>query len=62
MWVTDSGTGRLYRLAGSRRRWNATVDTESFLFRGRDVLLLHDGVSFWILPSGHQKAVRVRFG
>ena len=61
MWVTDSGTGRLYRLAGSRRRWNATVDAESFMYRGRDVLLLHDGTSFWIVPDGRNLAIRIRF-
>ena len=61
MWVTDSGSGRLYRLAGSRRRWNATVDAESFMFRGRDVLLLHDGKSFWIVPDGQNLAIRIRF-
>ena len=61
MWVTDSGTGRLYRLAGSRRNWNATVDAESFMYRGRDVLLLHDGKSFWIVPDGQRLAIRIRF-
>ena len=61
MWVTDSGTGRLYRLAGSRRSWNATVDEESFMYRGRDVLLLHDGNSFWIVADGQKQAIRVRF-
>ncbi|MBU8870609.1 MAG: hypothetical protein KOO60_07085 [Gemmatimonadales bacterium] len=61
MWVTDSGTGRLYRLAGSRRHWNATADAESFMFRGRDVLLLHDGRSFWIVPDGQNSAIQIRF-
>lgn len=61
MWVTDSGTGRLYRLAGSRRLWNATVTAESFMYRDRDVLLLHDGKSFWIVPDGGNIAIRNRF-
>ena len=61
MWVTDSGTGRLYRMAGARRRWNATVDAESFMYRGHDVLLLHDGKSFWMVPDGHNLAIRIRF-
>jgi outer membrane protein assembly factor BamB len=61
MWVTDSGTGRLYRLSGMRRRWSATVDLQSFLLRGRDVLLLHDGTSLWYLPVGDPQAVRVAF-
>ncbi len=60
MWLTDSGTGRLYRLAGSRRRWNATVDSESFMYRGVDVLLLHDGESFWMVPDGANYAIRIR--
>lgn len=59
LWVTDSGTGRLYRLSGSRYHWSATADLESFLMRGRDVLLLHDGTSFWYLPVGDERAVRV---
>lgn len=61
MWLTDSGTGRLYRLAGSRRQWNATADAESFMYRGTDVLLLHDGESFWIIPDGSHQALRIRF-
>ena len=61
LWLTDSGTGRLYRLVGSRRVWNATADTASFQFRGRDVLLLHDGRSLWYLPGGETQAVRVAF-
>lgn len=61
MWLTDSGTGRLYRLAGSRRRWNATADAESFMYRGTDVLLLHNGESFWIVPDGSREAIRIRF-
>ena len=61
MWVTDSGTGRLYRLSGARRNWTATVDTESFLFRGRDVHLLHDGSSFWYVLPNERVAVELRF-
>lgn len=61
MWVTDSGTGRMYRLAGSRRAWDATIDAESFLFRGRDVRLLHDGDSFWYVPAGVPRAYKIRF-
>ena len=61
MWVTDSGTGRLYRLSGMRHRWSATADLQSFLLRGRDVLLLHDGTSLWYLPVGDPQAVRVEF-
>jgi streptogramin lyase len=61
MWVTDSGTGRLYRLTGSRGRWTATVSIESFFFRGTDVLLLHDGISLWVLPDERPAAIRVRF-
>lgn len=61
MWLTDSGTGRLYRLAGSRRSWNATADAESFMYRGIDVLLLHDGESFWMVPDGVNHAIRIRF-
>jgi hypothetical protein len=60
MWVTDTATGRLYRLAGARLRWTGTVDTVSFLHRGEDVVLLHDGVWLWyVLPDADQ-AVRVR--
>ena len=61
MWVTDSGTGLLYRLSGSRRNWSATVDTESFLFRGEDVLLLHDGGTFWYVIPGQRVGVELRF-
>jgi len=61
MWVTDSGTGQMYRLSGSRRGWTATVDTESFLFRGTDVLLLHDGGTFWYVVPGERIAVHVQF-
>lgn len=61
MWVTDSGTGRMYRLSGSRRQWSATVDTESFLFRGEDILLLNDGRSFWYVLPAERIAVALRF-
>jgi len=61
MWLTDAGTGRLYRLVGSRLRWNGTVDAMSFLFRGKDVLLWHDGRSLWYLPEGQGIAVQLRF-
>jgi hypothetical protein len=61
MWVTDSGTGRLYRLSGSRRNWSATVDTESYLFRGQDVLLLHDERTFWYVLPRERVAVKLRF-
>lgn len=61
MWVTDSGTGRLYRLSGSRRNWSATVDTESFLFRGKDVLLLNEERSFWYVIPQERVAVELRF-
>ena len=61
LWVTDSGTGRMYRLSGSRGLWSATVDVESFLFRGQDVLLLHDGGAFWYVIPQERIAVRLRF-
>ncbi len=61
MWVTDSGTGRLYRLSGSRRSWSATVDTESFIFRGQDILLLHDGRTFWYVLPQERVAVELLF-
>jgi hypothetical protein len=61
MWVTDSGTGLLYRLSGSRRQWSATVDTESFLFRGEDILLLHDLGTFWYVLPAERIAVALRF-
>ena len=60
-WVTDSGTGRMYRLSGSRRKWSATVDTESFLYRGEDILLLHDERSFWYVLPSERIAVALRF-
>lgn len=60
MWVTDSGTGRLYRLTGARRRWSATVDPESFMMRGRDVLLLHNQDSLWYVPVDGHAAIRVQ--
>ena len=58
VWVTDSGTGRMYRLSGGRLRWTATVDTDSFLYRDEDVLLLHDGLGFWYLPPGTDSSAR----
>ncbi len=58
MWLTDSGTGRLYRLVGGRLRWNGTVDALSFLHRGTDVLLWHDGVNLWYIVAGQNVAVR----
>ncbi len=60
MWITDSGSGRLYRLTGARRRWSATVSTDSFMMRGENVLLLHDGQSFWYVPEGEHFAVRIQ--
>mgnify|MGYP001816611627 CR=1 FL=1 len=61
VWVTDSGTGRMYRLSGSRLKWSATVDTESFFHLDSDVLLLHDGGSFWYLPPESVEALEFRF-
>ena len=61
MWVTDSGSGRMYRLSGSRLNWTGTVDTESFLFRGRDVHLLNDGQNFWFIPAGDTLAYQIQF-
>ena len=61
MWITDSGSGRMYRLTGARRRWSATVGTDSYLERGKDVLLLHDGQDFWYVPDGENFAVRILF-
>lgn len=60
MWVSDSGSGRLYRLSGSRRNWTGTVDSGSFLYRGRDVLLFHDGVFLWYLAEGNRALTKVR--
>lgn len=60
MWITDSGSGRMYRLTGARRRWSATVGTDSYMMRGQDVLLLHDGESFWYVPQGENIAVRIQ--
>ncbi len=59
MWIADSGSGRMYRLTGARRRWSATVGTDSYMMRGEDVLLLHDGESFWYVPEGENMAVRI---
>ncbi len=61
MWLTDSGTGQMYRVSGSRRTWSATVDSESFMYRGEDILLLAEGAGFWYLPPGQSFAVRIRF-
>ena len=61
MWLTDSGTGRLYRLAGGRRRWSATVDATQFLYRGADILLLYDGQGLLFLPPGQNQVVRLVF-
>ena len=61
MWLTDAGTGRLYRLAGSRLGWTGVVDAMAFLYRGKDVLLWHDGRDLWYLPPGQGFAVRLDF-
>jgi hypothetical protein len=61
MWLTDAGTGRLYRLVGSRLRWNGAIDALSFLHRGQDILLWHDGRDLWYLPAGQAVAVQVIF-
>lgn len=61
MWVTDSGTGLLYRLSGSRGLWSATVDAESFMFRGEDVLLLHNEHAFWYVVPQERIAVNLLF-
>lgn len=61
VWVTDGGTGRMYRLSGSRLKWSATVDTESYFFPDADVLLLHDGQSWWYLPPNGKQGVEFRF-
>ena len=58
---TDAGTGRMYRLSGSRRTWSATVETADFLHRGSDVLLLDESGRVWYLPDGRNIAVRIRF-
>ncbi|MCP4573046.1 MAG: hypothetical protein GY838_11885 [bacterium] len=61
-WLTDSGTGRLYRLVGGRLRWDAVVAADTFLFRGRDVLLWHDGVDLRCLVEGARDAVKIEIG
>lgn len=61
-WLTDSGTGRLYRLVGSRLRWDAVVAADTFLFRGQDVLLWHDGRDLRYLRGGERAAVKVEIG
>ncbi|PJA76863.1 hypothetical protein CO151_01365 [bacterium CG_4_9_14_3_um_filter_65_15] len=60
-WLADMGTGRLYRLTGSRGDWSATVSAESFLYRGKRVLLLHDGFSLHLVRDGEHFAERVVF-
>ena len=61
LWVTDRGTGRMYRLRGSRLNWNASVDTESFFFRGQEVLLAYDGFALWLLPPGEKLVIKINF-
>ena len=61
MWVTDVGTGLMYRLSGSRRTWSATIQAESFMHRGQEVLLLDEGSRFWYVPQGRNIAVGIRF-
>ena len=58
-WLTDSGTGRLYRLVGGRLRWDAVVAADTFLFRGEDILLWHDGRDLRCLAGGGRSAVAV---
>ena len=54
--------GRRFRvLVGARLRWNGVVDAMSFLARGSDTLLWHDGRSLWYLPEGQGIAVRLEF-
>jgi len=61
VWLSDAGTGLMYRLSGSRRTWSATVDSESFMHRGEDVLLLAVEGDFWYIPAGQNIAVGIRF-
>jgi len=61
MWLTDAGSGLMYRVSGSRRTWSATIDPESFMHRGEDVLLMSEGANFWYVPPGRNIAVRIRF-
>lgn len=61
VWVSDAGTGLMYRLSGSRRTWSATVDPESFMHRGQDVLLSSSGQYLWYVPVGRNIAVGIRF-
>ena len=35
------------------------MGTDSYMMRGEDVLLLHDGESFWYVPEGENMAVRI---
>ena len=60
-WISDTATGRLYRLSGARRRWTATVDTESFAYRGQDVVLASDGRSLWYALAESSYALRAHF-
>jgi len=57
LWVTDSATGRLYRLRGARGERVTAVEPESFLHRGEDVLLMHDGRRLWVVLPGATHAV-----
>ncbi len=61
IWLTDAGTGRMYRLTGGRLRWTGTVSAASFLMRGDNVLLAHDGFSLYFVPGKEPLAVRVVF-
>lgn len=61
MWLTDAGTGLMYRVSGSRRTWSATINSESFMHRGEDILLVAEGSNFWYVPMGQNVAVRIRF-
>ncbi len=61
MWLTDVGTGLMYRVSGSRRTWSATIESESFMQRGHEVLLLSAGQNLWYVPAGENFAVRIRF-
>jgi len=61
MWVTDAGTGLMYRVSGARRRWSATIDAETFMHRGQDVLLMGYEGDFWYVVGGENWATRIRF-
>lgn len=60
-WLTDAGTGMMYRLSGGRRSWSATVTPETFMHRGEEILLGHDGFSLFYVPDGEHFALRVVF-